>query len=124
MTRQDFRGFDLLTTAVVILDRDLRVVHCNPAAEILFGVSSRLLEGQPLFESIEPVEEAEHMLQEAVEQQFDAKRQHIAWRLPMRGVTTLDTTVAAQTEMNDVLVLSCVRLINSARPIARSTGPI
>jgi two-component system nitrogen regulation sensor histidine kinase GlnL len=119
VTRQDFRSFDLLTTAVVILDRDLRVVHCNQAAEILFGVSSRLLEGQPLFESIEPVEEAEHMLYEAVEQQFDAKRQHIAWKLPMRGVTTLDTTVTAQSEMHDVLLCLELREIDQQRKADR-----
>lgn len=42
-----FSGLDLLATAVVVLDGSLRVVHINPAAEVLFALSQRNLRGQP-----------------------------------------------------------------------------
>ena len=41
-------GLDLLSSAVVILDEQLRVRHCNPAAENLFAVSQRVCLGIPL----------------------------------------------------------------------------
>ncbi len=41
-------GLDLLSSAVVILDDQLRVRHCNPAAENLFAVSQRVCLGMPL----------------------------------------------------------------------------
>ncbi|NIW24043.1 MAG: PAS domain-containing protein, partial [Gammaproteobacteria bacterium] len=37
-----------LTTAVVVLGRDLRVVFLNPAAETLLGTSQRQAIGKPL----------------------------------------------------------------------------
>ena len=41
-------GLDLLSSAVVILDDQLCVRHCNPAAENLFAVSQRVCLGMPL----------------------------------------------------------------------------
>ncbi len=49
--RQDtaaFAGLDLLSSAVILLDGELRIRHCNPAAENLFAVSQRACLGQPL----------------------------------------------------------------------------
>ncbi|MDO9602593.1 MAG: nitrogen regulation protein NR(II) [Rhodocyclaceae bacterium] len=43
-----FAGLDLLSSAVLLLDRQLRIRHCNPAAENLFSVSQRVCLGQPL----------------------------------------------------------------------------
>src|SRR5690606_31240710 len=39
---------EYLSTAVVLLDPALRIDYLNPAAEMLFGVSARQLQGQPL----------------------------------------------------------------------------
>lgn len=41
-----FSGLDLLASAVVLLDADLRIVYANPAAENLFEHSARALHGQ------------------------------------------------------------------------------
>ncbi len=41
----DPAGYDLLTTAVLLLDGDRRVRHANTAAEEYFGLSRRQLEG-------------------------------------------------------------------------------
>jgi two-component system nitrogen regulation sensor histidine kinase GlnL len=43
-----FSGLDLLSSAVVLLDDKLAIRHANPAAENLFSVSLRQLQGQPL----------------------------------------------------------------------------
>lgn len=43
-----FAGLDLLSSAVILLDGDLRIRHCNPAAENLFAVSQRVCIGKPL----------------------------------------------------------------------------
>jgi len=40
-----FAGLDLLTTAVLLLDDDLRVTHANPAAETLLAQAARHLVG-------------------------------------------------------------------------------
>lgn len=43
-----FAGLDLLSSAVMILDGQLRIRYCNPAAENLFAVSQRVCLGKPL----------------------------------------------------------------------------
>ena len=119
MIQQAFRDFDLLATAVVILDRGLNVVHCNQAAEVLLGVSSRLLEGAPLFDTIEHVDEVEQMLRDALGQQFDVKRQHVVWKIPMRGPATLDTSVAVHIESSELLLCLELREIDQQRKADR-----
>ena len=55
-----FSGLDLLASAVVLLDVDLRIVYANPAAENLFEQSARTLHGQPfvsLFVNAKPLGE-------------------------------------------------------------------
>jgi two-component system nitrogen regulation sensor histidine kinase GlnL len=55
-----FAGLDLVATAVVLLDRDLRIVYANPAAESLLEQSARALRGQSflgLFENVAPLGE-------------------------------------------------------------------
>jgi two-component system nitrogen regulation sensor histidine kinase GlnL len=41
-------GLDLLSSAVILLDEQLRIRHCNPAAENLFAVSQRVCLGMSL----------------------------------------------------------------------------
>jgi len=43
-----FAGLDLLSSAVILLDGQLRIRHCNPAAENLFAASLRGCLGRPL----------------------------------------------------------------------------
>jgi two-component system nitrogen regulation sensor histidine kinase GlnL len=47
-TESGLAGLDLLSSAVILLDGELRIRHCNPAAENLFAVSQRTCLGQPL----------------------------------------------------------------------------
>ncbi len=43
-----FAGLDLLASAVILLDAELRIRLCNPAAENLFAVSQRVCLGRPI----------------------------------------------------------------------------
>lgn len=43
-----FSGLDLLSSAVVLVNHELRIVHLNPSAENLFEVSLRRIIGKPL----------------------------------------------------------------------------
>lgn len=45
-----FSGLDLLATAVILLDRQLRVKYANPAAENLFELSAKNMTGESLNE--------------------------------------------------------------------------
>jgi len=50
MSAVSFSGLDLLTTAVVVLDGDLKVMYLNPAAETVFALSQRNVTGHPFAE--------------------------------------------------------------------------
>lgn len=59
MTPAILSGLDLLATAVVFLDRELKVQYVNPAAETLFAVSRKSILDQPfsaLFSDSAPLE--------------------------------------------------------------------
>ena len=103
MIARHLRSLDLLATAVVILDQELRVVHINQPAEVLFGASSRLLEGSYLLEVLDVAEEVEEMLNQASSQMFESKRLQCDWQLPMRGSVELDSTVSVHLEEEGVV---------------------
>lgn len=119
MTKQHFRSLDLLATAVVILDQELRVVHCNQAAEALLGMSNRWLEGSSLADVVEVAEPVENMLMEAAQQQFEFKRQQLVWRLPTRGPVELDSTVSVHPEGDGLLLSLELREIAQQRRAER-----
>jgi len=50
MSAVSFSGLDLLTTAVAVLDGDLKVIYLNPAAETVFALSQRNVTGHPFDE--------------------------------------------------------------------------
>jgi two-component system nitrogen regulation sensor histidine kinase GlnL len=113
------RSLDLLATAVVILDQELRVVHINQPAEVLFGASSRLLEGSYLLEVLDVAEEVEEMLGQASSQMFESKRLQCDWQLPMRGSVELDSTVSVHLEEEGVVLSLELREIAQQRKADR-----
>ncbi|MBL8515406.1 MAG: PAS domain-containing protein [Betaproteobacteria bacterium] len=64
-----FNGLELLSTAVIVVDRQLMLRHANPAAEDLFGFSVRTDVNQPLSKAL-PGNPALHAL---VRQAFEAQ---------------------------------------------------
>lgn len=92
---------------MVLLDQGSRIIFCNQAAELLFGLSSKQLEGHRFSDVIRETEPLELLMQEATQHQFEVKRQHMLWHLPTRGLVELDTIVAVQ---EDPLFLACLEL--------------
>ncbi|MFM8676167.1 MAG: histidine kinase dimerization/phospho-acceptor domain-containing protein, partial [Burkholderiaceae bacterium] len=119
MIARHLRSLDLLATAVVILDQELRVVHINQPAEVLFGASSRLLEGSYLLEVLDVAEEVEEMLNQASSQMFESKRLQCDWQLPMRGSVELDSTVSVHLEEEGVVLSLELREIAQQRKADR-----
>lgn len=119
MIARHLRSLDLLATAVVILDQELRVVHINQPAEVLFGASSRLLEGSYLLEVLDVAEEVEEMLGQASSQMFESKRLQCDWQLPMRGSVELDSTVSVHLEEEGVVLSLELREIAQQRKADR-----
>jgi two-component system nitrogen regulation sensor histidine kinase GlnL len=116
---RQLRSLDLLATAVVILDQELRVVHINQPAEVLFGASSRLLEGSYLLEVLDVAEVVEQMLNQACAQRFESKRLQCDWQLPMRGPVELDSTVSVHLEEEGVVLSLELREIAQQRKADR-----
>jgi len=104
---------------VVILDQELRVVHINQPAEVLFGASSRLLEGSYLLEVLDVAEGVEEMLSQASSQMFESKRLQCDWQLPMRGSVELDSTVSVHLEEEGVVLSLELREIAQQRKADR-----
>lgn len=119
MIARHLRSLDLLATAVVILDQELRVVHINQPAEVLFGASSRLLEGSYLLEVLDVAEGVEEMLNQASSQMFESKRLQCDWQLPMRGSVELDSTVSVHLEEEGVVLSLELREIAQQRKADR-----
>ena len=119
MIARHLRSLDLLATAVVILDQELRVVHINQPAEVLFGASSRLLEGSYLLEVLDVAEEVEEMLGQASSQMFESKRLQCDWQLPMRGSVELDSTMSVHLEEEGVVLSLELREIAQQRKADR-----
>jgi two-component system nitrogen regulation sensor histidine kinase GlnL len=77
-----FAGLEHLATAVILLNDDSKVIYANPAAEILFALSSKQILGQPLTH-IFPNSD---ILSEAVQQ---ALKQHSPFREHELFITTM-----------------------------------
>lgn len=80
-------GLDLLTSAVIVLDADGGVLYANPSAESLLGSSVKALTEQNLADLFDNGEELLTMFHQAVNHQFEDKRQDL--RLERHGRESL-----------------------------------
>ena len=62
-------SLEYLATAIVLLDEQTRVTYLNPAAEALFGLSSKNLVGHPLQHAFTHTEQLAQALQQALSNQ-------------------------------------------------------
>ena len=90
--------FDLLATAVVLLDSSGKVAFMNGAAENLLGVSAAQFEGQSLALLAGNGQAIEGLLQECQQRLFSVKRQQLNFNLAGRASTALDITVSVLEE--------------------------
>ena len=88
-----FAGLDLLSSAVVLLDAKLLIRYVNPAAENLFAVSQRLLNGQPLKHLVGEPADLASALSNALKNNWGYTGQNIAIQRGDEDVLHLDCTV-------------------------------
>lgn len=73
----DTANFDLLSTAVLLLDTQGVVLHANTAAEELFSISRKLLAGRPVHELFADDGALKERLPDALEGKFGILRQDL-----------------------------------------------
>ena len=84
MLAPDFRHIiDSLNTAVVQVDAQLRILHMNPAAEMLFAVSNSLVQGSPITHYFREHEHTAEELKAAAHQPHNYTRRQTHWQLQM-----------------------------------------
>ena len=82
---------DCLTTGVINIDYDLKIVSINSAAESLFGLSKSSLFGVSLQNLVVNKKLFKRIFHEAFSNKFSNKRFHTKWVIPSKSSLELDT---------------------------------
>jgi two-component system nitrogen regulation sensor histidine kinase GlnL len=90
-----FAGLELLSTAVILLDANLKMRHVNPAAENLFKVSQRQLVGHPVSHLLGQSHELDAAMANALLNRWSYTGYNIGVAQPSADVLHLDCTVTA-----------------------------
>jgi len=91
----DFSAFEMLGSAVLILDEDGLIRHANAPAEDLFEVSVRQLYAMALCDFFRDGDELYKSFQEALSHRFADKRQMLTIERPGREPVQVTATVVA-----------------------------
>jgi len=113
-----FRGLDLLSSAVVLVDARLIIRHVNPAAENLFAISSRQLLGHPLQRLVGEPPELTAALDNALKNNWSYTGHNIQIKPAPDVVLHVDCTVTPVEAGNARLLLE-VRPIDQQLKAAR-----
>ncbi len=84
---------DSLSTAVVIVDPSLQLLHMNPAAENLLAVSRAQVANQSFLAFFHESDEAIATLQQALQEQHQYTKRRTNWLLPNGNRLTIDYSV-------------------------------
>ncbi len=115
---QPFPGLDLLATAVLLLERNLRIHYANPAAENLFELSRKQLLGQPLASLFVDAASLMQAIDKALMSRGSFTEQEIELALPARQKLHLSCTVTPIEQGTAVLLVE-LRHIDQQLRIAR-----
>jgi two-component system, NtrC family, nitrogen regulation sensor histidine kinase GlnL len=91
-----YEGLDLLSTAVLLLDGEARIVHVNQAAELLFDTSRKTLIGQPGGRVLGDEAEIRQLVVEAQSNAFGQRKQIMELRRAGREPLPVQVTATAQ----------------------------
>ena len=89
----DYSLFDLLSTAVILVDSRGQVAYANSPAQSLLGLSEAQLTGADVEGLIADAVSAEQAFSGAWSGEHSIYRQHLPWRVGLRGNVVLDTTI-------------------------------
>ncbi|RYZ91772.1 MAG: PAS domain-containing protein, partial [Moraxellaceae bacterium] len=84
---------DSLSTAIVLVDSNLLLIHMNPAAEALLALSCETNRGEPITYFFFETEETEKQLKLAASKANHYTKRHAEWRLLHGTTITVDYTV-------------------------------
>lgn len=111
MSPNAYPGLDLLATAVVMLDAELRVVHVNPAAESLFAHSARVLVGNPFTSEFAEAGDFEQKMRAAIAEQRGFLDQALTLNRPAGEPLQLNC-LATPIDLDDACLLLELRRID------------
>lgn len=112
------RGLELLATAVLVLDAELRVVHANPAAENLFELSRARFEGHALVDLFGEASALRSAIDKALRTGASYTEQELELGLPGKPRLHLACTVSPADAPDAALLLE-FRHIDQQLKIAR-----
>lgn len=95
MTERDIYKplLDSLSTAIVLVDNNLLLIHMNPAAEALLAMSCETNRGEPITYFFHETDETERQLKLAASKANHYTKRHAEWRLLHGATITVDYTV-------------------------------
>ncbi len=93
---------DSLTTAVVVLDHQLKVSHLNAAAEAIFGVSNEQFIGKPISHCFSEEDGTPASLQKELRDNRHFTNRKVRWKLHNNREITLDYTVTPAPEIGRI----------------------
>lgn len=113
-----FSGLELLSTAVVLLDKQLCVQYVNPAAENLFALNSKSTEGKYLNEIFVDAEILQQAINTAVINKWSYTEQDLELTLSNQTKLQLSCTVTPLEVLDDRLLIE-FRQIEQQLKVAR-----
>ena len=93
-TTSPYRGLDLLSAAVVLLDDRCAFCYLNPSAENLFAASTKVLAGKPFSEVVNYSHSLQKALDNALSNSWSYTGQNIEFRRSDGEVMHLNCTVS------------------------------
>ena len=87
-------GLELLSYAVILVDAELAIRHANPAAENLFAISRRNLQGMPLVRLLGRLPELEPALRTALDNNWSYSAHNLECTTGDNVVHHIDCTVS------------------------------
>ena len=107
VVRTDYprRVTDNLTTGVVVLDRHLRTVYMNPAAEMLFALSFRQALGAHFRDLAIGADNLEAGMRRCLDSGHPYTERELTLTLPGEHVITVDSSVTPVVEHEQILEL-------------------
>lgn len=106
MTERDLYKplLDSLSTAIVLVDSNLLLIHMNPAAEALLAMSCETNRGEPITYFFFETEETQKQLKLAASKANHYTKRHAEWRLLHNGHITVDYTVTPFGEQEGLII--------------------
>lgn len=117
-TPDKFDGLEHLSTAIVLLDQDCKVIYANPGAEVIFAFSAKQVEGMPVTAVFPDCEILFKAVNNAKEQQSPFREHEFIISTNHKQSIAVTCTVTPTEAINAYLILE-FQLMDAQLRIAR-----